>query len=185
LKQLKRKQIGLLAMVVLLIAVVGTAVWATRHSGWRKVTASPSPSIVPGNSTHDEPSPSPTDGTTSKTPTPVPTSSPGGSTTGSVAKPSLQKSSGNAPGSSVPAGAVVEFSCEGTAGLSCELILTDRTNAAHVVNLGKKPITSNGRGQNFAIWDWNALAGSWSVVAKASDAAGNAATSDVQTLEVK
>jgi hypothetical protein len=171
-------------MAGLLVAVIGTAVWATQHSGWRQVTASPSPSIVPGNSTHDEPSPSPTGGTSSSTPTPVPTSSPGGKGGGNVAKPSLQMSSGNA-GATVPSGRVIEFSCEGAAGLDCELILTDRTNPSHVVNLGKKPITSNGRGQNFAIWDWNAMAGSWSVVAKASDGAGNAASSDAQTLEVK
>jgi hypothetical protein len=139
---------------------------------------------VPGNSTHDEPSSSP-----SPTPQPTgssaPTSSPSNGSAAPIAKPSLQKSSGNAPGSSVPAGATIEFTCEGTAGLGCEVILTDRNNSAHVINLGKKAITSNGRGQNFAIWDWPAVSGSWNVVARASDTAGNSATSDAQILEVK
>jgi hypothetical protein len=165
----KRQVLRLLALALLVAIAIGI-VWAQkRQLGSPKA----SPAVTKGNSVIDEPSPSP---------------SPKGSPTPVVAKPSkptLQKSSGNAPGSSVPDGAIVEFSCEGTANVFCEIQLTDQSNHNNIITLDKKPIASNGRGQYFAIWDWTAVKGSWKVVAKASNSNGETALSDEQTLEVK
>jgi hypothetical protein len=100
------------------------------------------------------------------------------------AKPMLSMSSGNA-GAVVPAGRAMEFTCEGVAaGPLCTLVLTDKNNASHQVNLGAQTITSNGHGQNLATWTWTAQAGSWKVVATASTSGGSAA-SDALSLEVK
>ncbi len=174
-KPLKRNQIVSLAVVAVLgLAVVGVLAWP-RRAAHQTAATSPSPTTIKGNSTHDEPSPSPVSSNgpaVSPSGTPVP-----------IAKPTLQKSSGNAPGSSVPAGALVEFTCEGRAGLGCELILT--SSAGQVVNLGKKSIADNGRGQMFALWDWPAVSGTWSVVARASNSSGSTAASDAQALVVK
>jgi hypothetical protein len=169
---------GLAAGIVMVLALTGLALY--RYAGHR-ATLEPSPTPRVGNSTDDQPK------GYSESPTPTPTLSPTASPAAPItlAKPVLQKSSGNAPGSSVPAGAMMEFVCEGTSNLSCDVILTDRANAARVVRLGAKPIASNGRGQYFATWTWTAQAGSWSVVAKISDPAGNSNVSDAQTLEVK
>lgn len=177
-KAQKRKNKTYLIVILGAVIILGSVLLAYRQQAWHN-SASPTPTpVVPGNSTYDEPSATPT-APVSSAPTPTPA---GG---GTVAKPTLQKSSGNAPGSSVPAGAIVEFSCEGTAGLGCEVLLTDRSNSARVINLGKKTITSNGRGQSLAIWDWTSVSGSWNVTAKASNTSGTTATSDIQTLEVK
>jgi hypothetical protein len=155
------------------ISIAGYATYKHFHH-----SAQPQPTPLYGNTTHDQPTNSQQDSTV----TPTPSASNNGTL---AAKPSLQKSSGNAPGSSVPAGALIEFTCEGIANLQCEVILTDQHNASRVLNLGAKTIAGNGRGQYFATWDWTALAGSWQVIAKMSDTRGNASLSSSQTLEVR
>jgi hypothetical protein len=176
----KNQRIYIVVAVAAVLIVSGVLlVW--RQQAWHKTSASPSPSVVAGNSTYDEPSASPSPEDTGST---VPTSSPNNGSGKLLAKPILQKSSGNAPGSSVPGGAMMEFSCEGTAGLTCEVLLTDRNASGRVISAGKKTIVSNGRGQNLALIDWTAVSGSWNVTARVSDTAGNSATSDTQTLEV-
>jgi hypothetical protein len=171
--RLKAKDRKLILLGVLILVLAGAAVYTYRQYHTTSQTTSPSP--TKGNSTLDEPTPSPsTSPVSGATPVPV-----------TVAKPTLSKSSGNAPGSSVPAGAVIEFTCEGREGLSCEIILTDRTNPSHAVALPKQAIKNNGRGEYFATFDWNAAQGSWNVVAKVSNGAGGTALSDSQTLEVK
>lgn len=161
-----------------LLLLAGLGAWHLRSKNDANV---PSPTPLRGNTTHDEPTPTPGASSTS----PTTTATPVAGQKVSLAKPILQKSSGNAPGSSVPAGALIEFTCEGTPNLNCEVILTDRNDSNKVLNLGAKKIASNNRGQYFAIWDWSAVKGSWNVRAKVSDGAGNSALSDLQTLEVK
>lgn len=161
-----------------LLILAGLGAWNLRSKNDANV---PSPTPLRGNSTHDEPTPTP--GATSSSPTT--TATPVAGQKVSLTKPTLQKSSGNAPGSSVPSGALIEFTCEGTPNLNCEVMLTDRNDSNRVLNLGAKKIVSNGRGQYFAIWDWSAVKGSWNVRAKVSDGAGNTALSDSHTLEVK
>jgi hypothetical protein len=178
-RQKQKRTTGLIIAVVALLALIITVVAysTSKKSAAPQTSASPSPSITKGNSTQGEPSSSPTAATT---PAPRPSQS-----TVTLAKPTLQKSSGNAPGSSVPSGAIVEFSCEGTEGLACGITLTDRNAPSRVLKLDKKTITNNGRGQYFAIFDWTAVSGSWKVVAEVNDQSGNSAVSDAQTLEVK
>jgi hypothetical protein len=172
----KQKQQPLkgLALILLVIVLVGIVLVQNRHVASPQAT----PKLAKGNTTQDEPSPS-----AQASGAPKPSGAPS-TVTIKPAKPVLQKSSGNAPGSSVPVGAVIEYTCEGTPGVSCEIVLTSKTTGK-VVTLAKTTITSNGRGQYFAIWDWQAEQGSWSILAKATNAVGDAAVSDTQTLEVK
>lgn len=170
----------------ILLVILGGVIFVVatrlnRHAA--EISATPSPTMIKGNSTAGEPTPTTTPApgaSPATTPTPAPSTGPA-----TVKEPVLQKSSGNAPGSSVPAGALVEFSCEDTAGLTCEVKLTNRNNPAQVVSLGQKTVTDNGRGQAFATWVWTAVAGSWNVTAVASNQSGGSAASAVQTLEVK
>lgn len=96
----------------------------------------------------------------------------------SVPKPSLTKSSGN--NGSVPAGAMIEFTCLAPAGYTCSVEL--KGNKA--ITLEKKSIVEN-RGQTGVTWDWSAEKGTWSVSAILSNAQGNTNRSDSQSLEVK
>lgn len=96
--------------------------------------------------------------------------------------PTLQKSSGN--NGPVPAGALIEFTCEGQVGVSCEIILTSRANRSNVIRLGAKKIADNGRGQYFASWEWESKSGDWSVVARVSDGTSTK-DSAIQILEVE
>jgi hypothetical protein len=146
-----------------------------------KAEQKPEPQDIKGNTTNnapagnqDEITPSPTQAASTNTPAVVP-----------VSKPILQKSSGNAPGSSVPAGAMLEFTCEGTANAQCEVVLTDKLNSSRYIALGRKTIASNSRGQYFAIWNWQAEKGSWRVEAKSSRNGAGITVSDSQSLEVK
>lgn len=183
-RQTKQKKKLLLSLLiglclVLVIAAITTAAMRRDHNQTAS-KASPTPSVTKGNSTDDEPSATPTPATSpvaSGMPTPTPTPV-------AVSKPTLQMSSGN-NGVAVPSGRTIEFTCEGTAGLSCEVVLTSRTNPSNVISAGKKTITSNGRGQNFALIDWSAVKGQWTVAAKASNSVGASALSDTQTLEVQ
>jgi len=147
----------------------------------------PAPTGISGNAVKNEP----TDYKDVATPTANSSSAPSSSLhqtpppVSNLSKPTLQKSSGNAPGSSVPSGSGIEFTCEGTLGASCQIILTSKTNPSNAIALPAKPISSNGRGANFANWTWSAVQGSWSVVAKTSDGTGTTTTSDAQSLEIK
>lgn len=105
-------------------------------------------------------------------------------TTGEINKPVLSKSSGNAPGSSVPSGALIEFTCEGQINLDCEILLTNKSEGNRILRLGKKKIADNGIGQYFASWEWEALPGEWTVKAIVSNES-NSAESDTQDLRVR
>jgi hypothetical protein len=175
----KTKHARLLALLIVLLVVTAVAVFiGATQSDPSDVTVNPQSSK--GNSTHDEPKVSPSPSTTPGDSTPTPAPTPGNP----PAKPALSKSSGNAPGSSVPPGALMEFTCQGTVGAQCQIVLTDRTNASRQITLSAKTIADNGRGQYFAAWEWAAVAGSWNVVAR-STANGASVNSDAQTLEVK
>lgn len=102
--------------------------------------------------------------------------------TGSLAAPSLIKSSGN--NGAVPVGAVIEFICLSVDGASCDIVLTNSANPKNVVKLGARTIADNGRGEYAALWNWTAQKGNWKVVAQASKAGASASSSE-QTLEVK
>lgn len=117
--------------------------------------------------------------------TPTSTSQTTGSPTVPVSlpKPTLSKSSGN--NGSVPAGAPIEFTCKGQPGLQCTLVLTNKSNAANKIDLGAKTIKDDGYGQTSVSWNWNSIAGSWSVVAQVTDGKGNSALSDEQSLVVQ
>lgn len=99
-----------------------------------------------------------------------------------LSRPTFTKSSGNGPDSFVPTGSAMEFTCEGTLGSTCQIILTSKSGT---IKLDPKTIQSNGRGSYFATWSWMAVAGSWSVVAAASNQSGASQTSDTQSLEVR
>ena len=92
--------------------------------------------------------------------------------------PILAKSSGN--NGSVPAGAMIEFTCTASSGYDCDL----RLSGPKTINLGKKKLTDNDRGQSIQSWTWSAQPGSWSVTAVLSNSAGEK-SSAAQSLEVK
>jgi hypothetical protein len=169
------KSLHFVAAAIILVLALGIAIaWSFLYED-SKQSKTTGPTPVKGNTTVDEPEAS--------TPTPTVTIKPG---TGlAPAKPMLQKSSGNAPGSSIASGVVVEFSCEGMIGNKCDIVLTDRTNSSRVIHLGQKTITSNNRGSAFVLWNWEATKGSWNVVARTTNAAGLSSDSDKQILEVK
>jgi hypothetical protein len=138
-----------------------------------------------GNSTNDEPK-----GYSENSRTPAPSANPSTGPTSSASaptppsKPILQKSSGNVPGSVVPSGANMEFSCQGTPQAYCEVILTDQDNPKRLISLPKKAILSDNRGSYFAIWEWAAVSGKWSITARSSNG-GIVVVSDPQTLVVR
>ncbi len=121
--------------------------------------------------------PVPADKVATLQPEPAPASS------SPLAKPTLSKSSGN--NGPVPAGILINFVCEGAKGLNCEVILTDSNDSTHQILLPKKPLADNGRGEVFASWDWNSIKGTWKVISKVTDGAGNSASSDIHTLTVQ
>lgn len=182
----KKKYIAIAAFAALVLcSIIGYFVVADSN----KVTKPSKVEATKGNATtgipndyddgaNSSPSAPPMQSTTTAAPAPK-------VQTVTLAKPALQKSSGNAPGSSVPSGGAMEFTCESTPGLNCTVFLTDLKKQDHVIDLGTKVITSNGRGQYFAVWPWQAQTGSWQVVAKSTDGKGNSGMSDTQTLEVK
>lgn len=176
-QQTKQQKTLIILAATLAVAFLCFAVWS--FSGHKQVNPRTTPAPTPGDSVSDQPK-----DYTENPPTTSPTATPAG-TPVAPAKPTLQKSSGNAPGSSVPVGAVVQFTCEGAPGLDCEIVLKDSANATHGITLTKQPITSNGRSQYFATWEWTAVQGRWVVTSQVSNTGGGQATSDPQTLEVK
>lgn len=174
--QRKRYLIAAVLLAAVLIIVLASA--ATQRRSSTNPTPSPTPTITKGNSTADEPSPTPTPGRGGS-------ATPAVSPSAAVPKPSLAKSSGNAPGSSIPAGVAVEFDCTGAAGYSCEVVLTKVNDSNQKIALGSKPIVDNGRGEYFALWQWTSVSGSWNVTAVQRDASGKSTSSDPQKLEVQ
>lgn len=177
-QQTKQQKTLIIVAATLAVALLCLVVWS--FSSHKQVNPRTTPAHTPGDSVSDQPK----DYTENPPTTSAPTAAPAG-TPVAPAKPTLQKSSGNAPGSSVPVGAVVQFTCEGAPGLDCEIVLKDSANAARVITLTKQPITSNGRSQYFATWEWTTVQGSWVITSRVSNAGGGQATSDPQTLEVK
>ena len=99
-----------------------------------------------------------------------------------LSAPTLQKSSGN--NGPVPSGVLMEFTCQGQVGISCEIILTNQGNRNEVIRLGIKKVADNGRGQHFARWEWESKQGGWSIVARVSEGTSTK-DSTAHTLEVK
>lgn len=95
-------------------------------------------------------------------------------------KPVLSKSSGN--NGPIPQGATVNFTCTGSAGDSCSIILA--YNGKEIV-LGPKDIKDNGRGQALADFYWTATQGVYQVIAQAKNASGQTNVSSSQALEVQ
>lgn len=109
---------------------------------------------------------------------------PGAQTTSNIpvpSKPVLIKSSGN--NGSVPSGAIIEFVCQGTAGLSCKVVLINQGGGT--VELPIQALKDNGRGQYFTSWEWKSTAGLWQVYAVATNSQGGSAEGDKQKLEVR
>lgn len=179
-KRLMKNKVVLAVFALVLLGALAATYAYTRPSN-TAVTPTRGNTIKnqPANYDDTKATPKPTS-SASKTSTPAPAGTPQ-----PLSKPTFQKSSGNAPGSSVPNGAAMEFTCDGTLNSSCEIILTDRNNPNKVITLTAKPITSNGRGEYFATWSWTAVSGSWSIQARTSNNAGSSTLSDTQTLEVK
>lgn len=168
---------------IAVIAVGMLVFFASQRTNNRSSSPTPTPTAT-GNATVNEPKDYSDGVATPAASTPSPGSTPAPSTSNApFAKPTLQMSSGNG-GSVVPAGRAMEFTCETSPGFTCTLVLTDRKDPARVVNLGSRSIVSNGRGQYWASWQWSALAGSWSLVATASNGASTQ-PSDPVLLEVQ
>lgn len=101
----------------------------------------------------------------------------------SVPAPVLIKSSGN--NGPVPAGANIEFVCQGPAGFACTVTLSDKNNPNRIIDLGVKKISDN-QGETTGVnWYWEAVQGSWTVKAILSDSAGQSNSSAGQNLEVQ
>lgn len=170
-----------LTILIISLAAVGL-VSAASYVKVRQVKPTPTKSTEPNvvnkrpasSDSNQSQNTTPATNTTTK-PTPAaPTSS------ASLPKPSLLLSSGT-----IPAGQPEEFTCKSSPGLRCTILLTDKTNAAHIIDLGAKTIVDDGYGQTTATWDWSALQGSWSVVAKVTDSNGISAQSNAQDLTVQ
>ena len=180
----RKKQLNTMAVVAVFV-VLGIGALAAAYVNRKHSDASP----TGGNATHTQPSgysdvatPTPSQPVSAATTTPpksAPTASP---SPVALSRPTFTKSDGNGPGSFVQTGAAMEFTCEGTLGSTCQIILTSKSGT---IKLDPKTIQSNGRGSYFAIWSWMAVAGSWNVVATASNQSGASQTSDAQTLEVR
>lgn len=162
---------------VALLAFIGVVAAFSIKSSRPSNVAPPPPAnnqTTPGQPVTEEPTPPPVN-------TPDPSAPPPTQQTGPApAKPTLQKSS-----STVPAGALVNFVCEGAINLSCDVILTNQANPSQKLSLGAKAIADNGRGQYFASWNWESKAGSWQVVARATNGTGQSADSDPQQVTVQ
>jgi len=104
------------------------------------------------------------------------------SASGSIDKPTLNKSSGNT--GPIPASVLVNFTCYTAAGNNCVIILTDKANSANVIKLSTQVAATTYGQQPFASWNWTSVSGDWSVVAQASSS-GASASSDAQELVVQ
>lgn len=96
-------------------------------------------------------------------------------------KPTLIKSSGN--NGPVPVNVVIEFVCQGSAGLNCKVVLVNQNGS--IVELPSQQVKDNGRGQYFTSWEWRSLSGIWQVYAVVINQQSKSTQSDKQTLEVK
>lgn len=96
-------------------------------------------------------------------------------------KPVLIKSSGN--NGPVPSGAIIEFVCQGTAGLNCKVVMINQRG--NTIELPTQALKDNGRGQYFTSWEWKSASGSWQVYAVVTNSQGGSTESDKQTLEVR
>lgn len=176
-----RKPIYITIIVIVAVALVGF--FGYRWWQQRKLTQaqqqSPNPQTELGNDTTTDESSTNTSEQNQKLSGSQTSTSPSGNTSNALPTPLLAKSSGN--NGSVPAGANIEFLCTTTASYSCSIRLT----GPKTINLDKKTLTDNGRGEFGASWIWAAEKGSWTVAAIISDAQGAQKSSATQTLEVR
>jgi hypothetical protein len=174
-RRIASKQVaaGVLAILALVGVAAAFALKRSRSTHTNSAPPSSNSQTTPGQPVTEEPaSPS----TPPNSPASPPPSQPIGQP---PPKPTLQKSS-----SVVPPGALVNFVCEGTINLMCDVILTNKSTAQKL-SLGAKAIADNGRGQYFASWNWESQAGDWSVVARVTSAGGASTDSDPQEVTVK
>ena len=177
-KKKKRKQLTLSAAILgtVLLALGGVFVLGVKHKQVALNTQS---------SSQNAPTPvqQPTASSGSTVPNTVNVSTnPNNSSSGSVSKPTLNKSSGN--NGPIPASVLVNFTCYTAQGNNCAIILTDKTNSANVITLNTQAATSTYGQQPFASWNWTSVAGSWNVVARASNGSASS-DSDAQGLVVQ
>ena len=173
-KNLSKNQIIIASTGVLLVILISALVYANLHKPKKSISTGGQPNVVANRPASAD---SPAD---TSTPSSISSNS---SAPISLPKPTLAKSSGN--NGSVPANSLIEFTCAGQAGLQCTVILTDKMNSSHQIDLGSKLIKDDGYGQTAVIWDWKSLAGNWIVIAKVKDTNNNSAGSDEQNLVVQ
>lgn len=95
-----------------------------------------------------------------------------------ITKPVLTKSA-----SSAPTGVPIDFTCTGSQGADCQVILKN-TSSGQLISLEKKKITTDKLGQNNAYWIWQTITGSWQVTATSTSSSAEL-ISDAQMVEVK
>lgn len=98
-----------------------------------------------------------------------------------IPTPVLVKSAGNT--GPAPAGVLIDFTCFGPSGYSCQLTLKPKSGSAP--NFDKKSLTTDSRGQSFANWEWKTVSGSWQAQAVLYNSSGQSKASDPQSFEVK
>lgn len=102
-----------------------------------------------------------------------------------LTKPTLNKSSGNGPDHTIPKDVLVNFICNSVAGSKCSVILTSKANSSNVITLEAKSVAGSYGQPPFASWDWKSIAGSWSIIARATNGSGSSMDSDKQDLKVQ
>lgn len=181
-RQSRNRKIIIVSLVVLVLAAAGvTTFYARKRSEQARLTQAftPNPQTELGNESKDDENATNTS-EQNKTLTQAEENKAQATVASnpSLPTPLLVKSSGN--NGSVPVGAGLEFTCTAPAGYDCSIRLT----GPKTINLEKKKLQDNGRGQAVTTWNWSAEKGSWTVVALLSNASGEKASA-AQALEVK
>ena len=98
-----------------------------------------------------------------------------------IPTPTLVKSAGN--NGSAPADVLVDFTCNAPAGYSCQLVLKPASGSN--ITFEKKNISTDSRGQTFAIWEWKTIKGTWQAQVLLYNSSGQSNSSAPQSFEVK
>lgn len=176
----RKRNIVVLAIVLAAVILVGGLIYLSLRAE--------SPDVAQGRISKDEAksdsstkdsSPSGSTATPAMTPE-SPATPPAVIQPNSLPTPVLAKSSGN--NGSIPAGAIVNFTCTSAPGYFCEVTL--QKPGASSITLERKQLTGE-MGQSFASWNWESLSGTWSITAVLSNSGGQTKSSAAQALEVR
>ncbi len=177
-KRTGRKKIVIIVVILLAIALAVGGFLYFKNKQNKKSNQVQSSSQSSNKSTNQSATPKTTNGDTKTGST---NSNNASQNSVNVPTPVLVKSAGNT--GPAPAGVLIDFTCFGPSGYSCQLILKPKSGTAP--SFDKKNLSTDSRGQSFANWEWKTVSGSWQAQAVLYNSSGQSKASDPQSFEVK